>query len=366
MNCLKSIRKAPVTADVFYKTTRLYYQMGRNYYYKDLFNNNYENISKSVADKDAYAFFKIFFSEYKISESRMKTLLLDSAVAKNNAEQFYKNLIRIFRQIKLKDVEPFMLNVTEIYDLVKILFHDTSLRKNIHYRNFKKASHSLLSKESSSMREKFEELIQIYDNTKKENTFEPLILSINFLVDFINMNIYTGDKNEMIGILLIYVILLNEGFISVNYVSFFSKLYLYKSELMDGIRKSKFQWTESLSEIMPLARLFIKIYSELYYDLSNKARDYEYESSLEISKSDYIENTIMKLGEIFSKEEIRKRHLLVSDSTINRTLKRLQDNGVIRALGKGRSAKWVKLIKTEKKISFHEQLNLNLGEGLNE
>ena len=70
----------------------------------------------------------------------------------------------------------------------------------------------------------------------------------------------------------------------------------------------------------------------------------------------------MKLNDVFAKDEIRERHPLISDSTINRTLKRLQEEGKIRPLGKGRSAKWIKLVKTEKKLNFQQQLHMNLGE----
>ncbi len=366
MNCLKSIRTNPVPSDVFLKTTKLYYQMGKNDYYENLFESNYDFISRNVADEDAYAFFKVFFSEYKISESRFRTLLLDSTVPKNNAEQLYKNIVYIFRHVKSKTVEPFLLTVTEINDLVKTLFSSVKSSEKVKYRNFKKETHSLLAKESSSMREKLELLLQEFDKLYKDEIYEPLILHVNLIVDFINMEIYTGNRNDLIGILIIYILMVQEGFIVCNYVSFFSKVHLYKDELNLALAKCKFQWSEGLSELIPLVRFLIKIYSELYVDLSNKARDFEYESKLEISKSDYVENTIMKLNDIFAKEEIRERHPLISDSTINRTLKRLQEEAKIRPLGKGRSAKWIKLIKTEKKMNFQEQLHLNLGDNNNE
>lgn len=362
MNCIKTIKRNPVPSDVFLKTTKLYYQMGKNDYYENLFNANYDYISKNVADQDAYAFLKIFFFDYKISESRMRTLLLDSTVPKNQAEQIYKNLVYIFRHIRIKSLEPFTLSVAEINDLVRLVFKDVNSASKVQYRRFKTNSHSLLSKESSSMREKLEELINEFNLVKKEAIFEPLILNVNFVVDFLNMEIYTGDKNDMIAILLLYIMLIQEGFVVCNYVSFFSKTHLYKDELFEAIAKSKFQWQEGLAEIMPLVRFMLKNYTELYLDLTQRARDFEYESQLEISKSDYIENTIMKLGEVFAKEEIRERHPLISDSTINRTLKRLQEEDKIRPLGKGRSAKWIRLVKSEKKMNFHEQLALNLGE----
>jgi len=65
---------------------------------------------------------------------------------------------------------------------------------------------------------------------------------------------------------------------------------------------------------------------------------------------------------VFSKDDIRLKHPLISDSTINRTLKRLQQENKIRPLGKGRSAKWIKLYKKEKKSKIQEQLNFDLGD----
>ncbi len=362
MNCIETLRPKPIPNDVFLKSTKLYYQMGKNDYYEKLFKTNYQFISKNVADQDAYAFFKLFFQDLKIGESRLRTLLLDSTVPKNNAEQIYKNLIYIFRQVKKKNIEPFSLTVVEINDLVGLIFKNTSFSLKVQYRRIKNSTHSLISKEHNSMREKLEELIEKYNQLKKEKQYESLILSVNFIVDFLNMKIYTGEKNEMIAIIILYIVLIQEGFIVSNYVSFFSKVRFYKDDLFDAISKSKFQWQDGLAEVMPLVRCLIKIYIELYNNLSEKARDYEYELGLEISKSDYVENTIMKLGEVFAKEEIRERHPLISDSTINRTLKRLQEENKIRPLGKGRSAKWIKLIKNPKKINFQEQLRFNLGE----
>ena len=45
---------------------------------------------------------------------------------------------------------------------------------------------------------------------------------------------------------------------------------------------------------------------------------------------------------IFTKEDIRKEYPYVSESTINRALSTLRDQGYIKPLGKGRSAKWTK------------------------
>ena len=95
-----------------------------------------------------------------------------------------------------------------------------------------------------------------------------------------------------------------------------------------------------------------------YDKMKNIIRDYEFDSNL--NKSNNVENTINKLEEIFTKDDIRNVHPYISDSTINRTLKRLRDENKIRPLGKGRSAKWIKLVQTDKKKLKFEQLDLNI------
>ena len=59
-------------------------------------------------------------------------------------------------------------------------------------------------------------------------------------------------------------------------------------------------------------------------------------------KSDSIEQIVLQLPSIFSKDDIRTKMPNVSLSTINRVLVKLRDEGFIKPLGTGRSAKWIK------------------------
>lgn len=362
MKCLNNLSRTPIPNDVFMLTLNLYYQMGKNDYYTQLFKDDYEFISKQVAMQEAYSFYKCFFSSFKIVESRMRTLQLDSTVPKNKAEHLYKNIIQIFQTIHNPNTESFHLNVTEISDLVKILFNEFYPSDKIQYKKIDRMKHSLVSSEVVSKRERLEELIKKLDDVKKTKEFESTFLYLNFLVDFINMDIFKFDENDVLAILIFYIMVMQEGMEVTKYVPLFEKLLLHEKELKEAIDKSKFGWNEGYSEMMPLTRFILSIYLRTYQDLAEKARDYDYESNLEISKSDYIENTIDKLPEVFSKDDIRTRHPLISDSTINRTLKRMQDENKIRPLGKGRSAKWVKLYKKDKKPRIQEQLNFDLRE----
>ena len=62
-------------------------------------------------------------------------------------------------------------------------------------------------------------------------------------------------------------------------------------------------------------------------------------------KSDVIEVTILqKIPVYFTKDDIRRSHPNASDSTINRILFKRRDEQIIMPLGKGRSARWMKII----------------------
>lgn len=360
MNCINNIFRTPVPNDVFMLSLKLYYQMGKNDYYESLFSRDKQTFLDKNILNEAYSFYKCFFSGLKIPESRLRTLTLDSTVAKNRQEQLYKNILEIFKTIHQNEASSFHLNVTEIYDLVRLLFKDYYPVDKLGYRKIERTKHSLIASEITSKREQLEELINRTLEIKKQKQIENFFLYLNFTVDFIHMDLFKFDEQEIVGILIFYILAIDEGMIATKYSSFFEHLLLHIDEYHQVLDKTRFGWSEGFSEMMPLSRFILKEFSLLYRNVGDKARDYEYETNLEISKSDYIENTIDKLPEVFSKEDVRLRHPLISDSTINRTLKRLAEENKIRPLGKGRSAKWVKLYKKEKKVGVQEQLNFDL------
>jgi hypothetical protein len=362
MRCLERIKVNLVTHEIFKNTTALYYEMGKNHLYDEIFSQNSEYIRNEVANLSALSFFQMFFSnEYKIKDSRFKTLLLDSTVANNKAEQLYKNLILVFHKIHVENVEPFNLDLGEISDLFNLLFNGVLPKDHLKYRKFGKKKGMFMS-ESASMREELEKYLEMTNRIAREKSIEPIFLYVNFLVDFINMEVFDMQYNESLGVLIFYILMVQNHFQAANYLSFFQKLNFYKQDYSEIISKIKIQSSQGLPDVMPLMDFFINIFNGIYYDLIEVSRDYEYDQNLSINKTDYVENTVYKLPEVFSKEDIRAKHPSISDSTINRTLKRLSEENVIRALGVGRNAKWVKLVKKDTKRKFDGQLKMDLGD----
>lgn len=362
MKCLENISKKQIPNDIFMSSLKLYREIGKNQQYIQLFADDFEFMSSQLTFQEAYSFFRCFYSNLKIPESRLKSLQLDSTRPKNRAETLYKNIIEVFKIVHAPRRTPFELTVTEIYNLVMLLYKDYYSKDLLTYQKYEKVKHSLLSTESVSKRESLESMITLYSNIRKSNEYEHSYVNLNFMVDFMNMDIYKIPEGDVIAALIYYIICVQDGIIASQYVSFFRKLLLNLKEFNTAKEFTKMNWKEGYSEINPLHRFMLKHHYDLYIELEDYARDYQYESSLEISKSDYIENTIDKLNQIFSKEDIRLKHPLISDSTINRTLKRMQEENKIRPLGKGRSAKWTKLYQKETKKNILKQMNFDLGE----
>ena len=357
MKCIETIKTTSIPHDVFINTTTLYKDMGLNEYYDVLFAKRLEYYKHKTAEDNAKSFYQLFVPDFKsLTKSRKESLTLESSVANNRSEQLFKNILEVFRKIHYDSYESFNLNLAEVRELVALLFKDViDLPK---YRRID-GSNSLFRMDKNSLREVFEKYLETVDALLKEASIEPILLFVNFMVDFINMEVYECKYNEIIGVLILYILMIENGLDVSFYISFFPKLILVKEEFFKTLRQSSYQWEEGLSEVMPLVKYLINIYQSMYDDLKDLARDLQYDKEMTVLKSDYIENIILKMPETFSKQDIRKKHPLVSDSTINRTLKRLQDDNVIRSLGKGRSAKWVKIIDNK---SDKGQLKLHLGD----
>lgn len=343
MNCLQNIKSTSVPHDVFIRMTQLYQKMGMNYHYQSLFSDKIDYYKHKTAEDNAKEYFKLFSNSFKsINPSRMQSLLLKSSVANNKSEQLFKNILMVFKKIHYDSYDHFQLTLVEIRELVSLLFKDVIDTPRFRKLTKKK---SLLKSNSTSLRESLEQYLTQINHIEHEKSIEPFFLYVNFMVDFIQMKVFDFDYNEQVGILLFYILLIEKGFDVCHYIGFFPKLITVRESLFGLIAKSSFQWEEGLSDVMPLTKFFIKVFFDLFEDMEDLTREMRFDKESSVLKTDFVENIITKMPETFSKKDIRKKYPHVSDSTINRTLKRLQEEDKIRSLGKGRNAKWVKMFE---------------------
>mgnify|MGYP002639485465 FL=1 len=356
MNSLNNIERAQIPYDIISNYIKLYKSIGNNHYnHKTLESDNAVMVRQTIA-KDVQYFAHIFGVE--MSEGRIKSLIYKGVLPKNKEERLIINLHNAFTKVH-NETSTFELLPTEIFDLLHFLFSDVVSEKKLQFNKVQKTAKkvTLLSSNYTSKRDTLEELIARFNEMRKENKFEVSFLIVSFYIDFLKSDIFT-DKNKEIALVLLYILLVTNEFEVYEYISFFEAISINIEEFDKVLLSSMYNWEEGFNNVISIHRFVLKISLIAYDHINSFIRDYEFDKNL--NKSDNIENTINKLDDIFSKDEIRSVHPYISDSTINRTLKRLRDEDKIRPLGKGRSAKWIKLYTTPTKKISYEQLDLKI------
>ena len=358
MQCLTNIEHNKIPNHVIKRYLTLYPYIGRNDDMLATIEKDAEALIMHTVKEDSFYFVKLFNIE--LSDARFRAILTKDIQPKTKDERFLSHVKQAFIKIH-EDAESFELITNEIRDLIKFLYKDIEPDQALHFSKMenvrKKKSIDLLTSSFKSKQEALDALVERYNEVIKKLDFEVSFVITNFYIDFINLKPFV-KHNEEIGLMMAYVLLLTSHYESYHLSSFFEKIYKQRTLFIKYQKDASHNWAEGLANVMHLHTFLLDIALESYKETSEMLRNYRFDHAH--NKSDYIENTINKLEEVFTKEQIRQEHPTVSDSTINRTLKRLRDENKIRPLGKGRSAKWMKLYKTPKKQSFAEQLNLKL------
>ncbi|QMS85897.1 hypothetical protein [Candidatus Xianfuyuplasma coldseepsis] len=356
MNCMQNLTRTQIPNDVIMDYIRLYKSIGNNRHNHDVLEGDYEVMVRQTVRNNTYYFSRLF--DVKVSDARFKSLIYKGVKTKNKEERLVLQIYNAFIKIH-EDADSFELLVSEIQDLARFLYSDLVTPQKLQFRKLKSTGKttSLLTSKNGSTRESLEQLIHLYQRALEHQEYEVAYIIMNFYIDFIHINPFY-DKNQEVGLMLMFILLLTSGYEVFEYISFFELLYKRREDFNEAVIRSSFNWEMGYAQILPLHQLVLEFSMNAYETLNDLVRDYQFDKHL--NKSDNVENTILKLPEIFSKDDIRNVHPYISDSTINRTLKRLRDDKKIRPLGKGRSAKWMKLVETNSKKLRFEQLDLKL------
>ncbi|MDE6583933.1 MAG: hypothetical protein K2K15_00885, partial [Anaeroplasmataceae bacterium] len=213
----------------------------------------------------------------------------------------------------------------------------------------------LKEKKKESLRNTFDELLGLYKRHLSSGQVEGTQLATNLFVDIMNVKIF-NQENEFMSLLIYYCLLFRERFNVFKYVSFF-ELYLENEEqFKSAIVSASFNWETGFAQTAILNRLTIQVLLKGYNEIESKRDVYSFDKG--IRKIDSVESSILKMGEIFTKEEIRARNPYLSDSTINRALENLKKENKIRPNGTGRSATWTRILNEGEFDPKNRQMSL--------
>lgn len=347
MKALANIGRIQISNEVMLLLLSLYESKGKSFYYDDLFNRDVQAFEKKTMEINLISIAKHL--ELSLSEARIKLFAKKKMVPRTKDEHLLANIRIALLQLQ-SNPDEFEFLVNEIYNLAKLISKDY---EPITFNTYDKSEDGLLKTKKVSKREDLEQLLNLFEKSLRSKKHELTQLISNFYVDFLNMNIFT-KHNDKIGMIVLYALLLKH-FNVFKYVSFYKHFLDIKQTWDQGLITANYYWSSGFAQTDMLNRLLVDLLIKSYQEVDMMSHEYEFEKNL--NKSDNIENSILKLTEIFTKEDLRKRHPNVSDATIDRTLKRLKDENKIRPLGRGRGSKWQRIIKGNKK-ALVEQLTL--------
>ena len=340
MYCLENMKRISYPTDLVMNLTKLYRFKGKDFYYEDIYKNDMQTIIKDTIEKDT--FFAASILNLDVSENRQRLLIRKNSTPKTNDEKIITNLKNVFEilQAKGSDLE---LESNEFLSLSKRIFGDIV---NVGYRSriVETQFNLIKEKKKESLRVTFEYLLNTYKKLLRSNEVEATQLATNIYVDIYNLEIF-DRQNEFLCLLIYYCLLFKERFNVFKYVSFFELYVNHEEEFKNALVTSSFNWESGFAQTSILNTLTINMMLEGYEEIELNTDAYNFDKR--IRKIDTVEGTILKMGEIFTKEEIRSKNPYFSDSTINRALENLKKQNKIRPNGTGRSATWIRITNDE-------------------
>jgi hypothetical protein len=352
--CLSRLASYAIPNDVISHYLKLYRYIGRNDEFLNMLDLDYETFVAQTIREDSFFINELL--KLSLKEDRIKSLILKNAKPQTHDE---KVLTRIKEaMIKMhENIDSFELIANEIVSLHQFIYKDIAKPEDLSFDRLKKADEkvkSLLDSKTVSKRSELEALVIKYQEGIDKHGFEKGFVAAAFYLDFVSLHPFM-KYNETISYLILYLLLLNSDYRCFHVVSFFEKLAAHRIAFKEILEESLKNHKEGVSSPIPLHRFLLQITLEAYQEMHGVIKIYTFDH--QFNKTDYLENSVNRLPEVFTKEDLRHLHPTVSDSTINRTLNRLKDEGKISPLGKGRSAKWMKHHSKPKKPNL-EQMKL--------
>lgn len=337
MSTVLNIDRFIIPNDIIVSLSNIYKWIGQNKIFKDSVKNDIDKIIDQTVERDT--FFLSQMLELEITDSRTRLIITKNSTPRNKEETTLYNLKETLANIQ-RNYKNLRFQSNDLLNIINYIY---SHFKDIKFDFVDTNKRSVLkSQASKSKRLILDEINEQMDIHLQRNTYEKTTLFFNYFIDFYNIAPFT-DNNLTASLVLLYLLIFKSDLEAFKYISFFELLFENLQEFKTEVKNASFNWKEGFAQTLGFVRFMDKLIIKGYERAYSVIKDYKFDSNL--NKADNIGNTIAKLPDIFTKEEIRIMHPYVSESTINRALIKLRDDGYIKPLGKGRSAKWVKIYK---------------------
>jgi Fic family protein len=181
-----------------------------------------------------------------------------------------------------------------------------------------------------------------FSNALSEDVYSPLLLAAGYVLDFTVIHPFrdgNGRMSRLITLWLLYVAGLDVG----RYISLEKLIDDSKETYYEALAASTENWHLGTHDLAPFTSCLLGIILAAYGEFESRTATI---SAGRGSKKALITTFIDSLmADEFTVADVRKAAPGVTDGYINKVLAALQNQGRIRSLGRGRSARWRRLTK---------------------
>ena len=181
-------------------------------------------------------------------------------------------------------------------------------------------------------------LCEAYNEAVQQEVYDPLLLSMLFIFDFLCIHPF-NDGNGRMSRLLTLLLLYRHGYVVGKYISLEMLIEKSKQTYYEVLRESSDCWNAGRNNYIPFLRYMLGTVIKAYREFENRVAGLV---DGKTTKADRIRAVFeQRLGRI-AKADIALQCPDISISTIEQTLRKLLAEGFIEKVGQGKQTAYVK------------------------
>lgn len=171
----------------------------------------------------------------------------------------------------------------------------------------------------------------------KDATYDPLLVSLIFVFDFVSIHPF-NDGNGRMSRLLTLLLSYRSGYDVGKYVSIETEIERTKATYYEALAVSSVGWAEGQNDYAPFVTYMLGVMGACYHGLDERVALLSSDASSENILRAYFANIV---GAV-TKRQIMDDNPTLSRRTIERVLQKLQTEGAIKKVGAARSTAYRK------------------------
>ena len=183
-----------------------------------------------------------------------------------------------------------------------------------------------------------ERLCETYNEAVQQEVYDPLLLSMLFVFDFLCIHPF-NDGNGRMSRLLTLLLLYRQGYIVGKYISLEMLIEQSKQTYYEALQESSNGWNTGRNNYIPFLRYMLGTVIKAYREFEDRVTHLV---NRNVTKADRIRMIFdQRLGKV-SKADIVMECPDISVSMIEQTLKKLLEEGFIEKVGRGKQTAYVR------------------------